>query len=96
MSASLEIAAICLASVTSRIGFLFLVLYKSGLDSPKKKNISYKNIDFSVGERVHHNKFGDGTILSKKVMGNDVLLEIGFDINGTKKVMAGFSKMEKI
>ena len=44
MSASLEIAAICLASVTSRIGFLFLALYKSGLDSPKKKSGSIRRM----------------------------------------------------
>jgi DNA helicase-2/ATP-dependent DNA helicase PcrA len=54
------------------------------------------SVDYEVGERVHHNIFGDGTILSVKKMSNDAMLEIAFETVGTKKVMANFAKIQKI
>ncbi len=55
-----------------------------------------ENVSYNAGERVHHNTFGDGTVLSAKPMGGDWLLEIAFDEQGTKKVAAKFAKMKKI
>lgn len=51
---------------------------------------------FTDGERVKHKIFGEGTVLGVEEMGNDSLLEIGFDKVGTKKIMANFAKVEKI
>ena len=55
-------------------------------------------IDLRVGDRIRHKTFGEGTILSMEKMGNDTMLEIGFDLVGTKKVMANFarSKFQKL
>lgn len=58
-----------------------------------KKNAS---ADFSVGERVKHNVFGEGTVLSVKKISNDAMLEVAFDTVGTKKLMANFAKIMKI
>ena len=57
-----------------------------------------KFVNYSVGARVRHKIFGEGTILSVTDMANDSMLEIGFDQVGTKKVMANFasSKMQVI
>lgn len=57
-----------------------------------------KSVNYSVGARVRHKIFGEGTILSVTDMANDSMLEIGFDQVGTKKVMANFasSKMQVI
>ena len=57
-----------------------------------------KSVNYSVGTRVRHKIFGEGTILSITDMANDSRLEIGFDQVGTKKVMANFasSKMQVI
>lgn len=52
--------------------------------------------DYSVGERVKHNIFGEGTVLSVKKISNDAMLEIAFDSVGTKKLMANFAKITKI
>lgn len=41
----------------------------------------------SIGQRVHHNAFGDGTVAKMTPMGGDQLLEIDFDNLGTKKLM---------
>ncbi|MBQ0125976.1 MAG: UvrD-helicase domain-containing protein [Clostridiales bacterium] len=49
-----------------------------------------------VGDRVHHITFGDGTILSVREMGSDILYEIAFDTVGTKKLMATYAKLKKI
>ncbi len=65
------------------------------LSKQKAKN-KVENLDYSVGERVKHNIFGEGTILNVKKMGNDAMLEIAFEKVGTKKIMATFSKLTKI
>lgn len=51
---------------------------------------------YSAGERVKHNIFGEGTILSVKQMASDAMLEIAFEKVGTKKIMATFAKLQKI
>ena len=51
---------------------------------------------FAAGDRVSHRKFGEGTVLSASPLGNDTLLEISFDTNGTKKLAAAFAKITKI
>lgn len=52
--------------------------------------------EYSVGERVKHNVFGEGTILSVSKMANDAMLEVGFDKVGTKKLMANYAKIKKL
>ena len=51
---------------------------------------------FSVGARVAHAVFGEGTVLSVREMGADTLYEIAFDRVGTKKLMATYAKLRKI
>ncbi len=52
--------------------------------------------DFSVGERVKHNVFGEGTVISVKKISNDAMLEVAFDSVGTKKIMANFAKLTRV
>jgi DNA helicase-2/ATP-dependent DNA helicase PcrA len=40
--------------------------------------------------------FGEGTLISAKKMGADILYEIAFDNVGTKKLMATYAKLTKI
>ena len=54
------------------------------------------NVEFAVGDRVSHNIFGEGTVLSIKKMSNDAMLEVAFDKVGTKKLMANFAKIIKL
>ena len=61
-----------------------------------KPSDSPANTVYSVGEKVMHNIFGEGTILSVKKMANDAMLEIAFDKVGTKKIMANFAKNKKV
>lgn len=50
----------------------------------------------SVGCRVKHPMFGDGTVLSADPMGGDVLYEIEFDNGSTKRLMGNFAKLKRI
>ena len=50
---------------------------------------------FKAGERVLHDSFGLGTVISSKDMGGDVLYEIEFDTVGKKKLMATFAKLKR-
>ncbi len=60
------------------------------------KNTSAGNVKFRAGDRVRHNVFGEGMVISAKEMGNDSLVEISFEKVGTKKIMANFAKLTKV
>ena len=68
--------------------------------APKKREkqgaAEYGVEKISVGSRVKHDMFGEGTILSSRDMGGDVLYEVKFDNGQTKKLMATFAKLKKI
>ena len=51
---------------------------------------------FSIGARVSHAVFGEGTVLSVREMGADTLYEIAFDRVGTKKLMATYAKLRRV
>jgi DNA helicase-2/ATP-dependent DNA helicase PcrA len=65
---------------------------------PKRKaGAAEYGIDrLSQGTRVSHGMFGEGTVVSARDMGGDVLYEVDFDTVGKKKLMATFAKLKKI
>ncbi|MBR6791751.1 MAG: UvrD-helicase domain-containing protein [Ruminococcus sp.] len=58
--------------------------------------ISGNTTQYTAGERVGHNIFGPGTILSVTEKSNDVWLEIAFDKVGTKKIASSHVKLKKL
>lgn len=62
-------------------------------NEPSKQPVE---IDFAEGDRVKHNIFGEGTVISVRKMANGAMLEVDFDKVGTKKLMANFAKINKI
>ena len=60
------------------------------------KTSSAPKIEYNVGERVKHPKFGEGTVLKATAVGNDTHLEVMFDTVGTKNLMAAYAKLKKI
>ena len=62
----------------------------------QKKVDSAKSDSFTVGERVRHKVFKDGTVVKVTPMGNDALLEIDFDSKGLKKIMANYAALQKL
>ncbi len=65
-----------------------------GSYSAAPKPQSAQSNSYTAGQRVEHNTFGVGLILSVSPMGSDTLLEIAFDTVGTKKLMANFAKLK--
>lgn len=55
-----------------------------------------KKLSYEVGDRVHHVKFGDGTVTDITAGGRDFEVTVDFDRAGTKKMFAAFAKLKKL
>ncbi|MQN01837.1 MAG: ATP-dependent DNA helicase PcrA [Lachnospiraceae bacterium] len=66
------------------------LLYTKGADMVKS------SLDYGVGDRVKHTKFGEGTVTEIKDGGRDYQVTVEFDTAGRKKMFAGFARLEKI
>lgn len=53
-------------------------------------------LDYGVGDRVSHIKFGEGTVTNIVEGGRDYEVTVDFDSAGTKKMFAGFAKLKKL
>lgn len=54
------------------------------------------NVDWKVGEKVQHKKWGTGTIVSVKGEGEDMELTVAFPDIGIKNLLAKYAPLEKI
>ena len=54
------------------------------------------SLDYGVGDRVRHIKFGDGEVMAVVEGGRDYEVTVDFDKVGTKKMFASFAKLKKI
>ncbi len=59
-------------------------------------NGSLGALDYGVGDRVRHIKFGDGVVTAIVEGGRDYEVTVDFDKAGTKKMFAGFAKLKPI
>ena len=57
---------------------------------------SDKGLNYGVGDRVRHMKFGEGTVTNIVQGGRDFEVTVDFDGPGTKKMFAMFAKLQKI
>ena len=53
-------------------------------------------LDYEVGDRVRHMKFGEGIVLSIVEGGRDYEVTVAFENFGERKMFAGFAKLQKI
>lgn len=51
---------------------------------------------FTVGQRVSHKKFGEGTLMNFEGQGEHTRLQVKFDRYGTKWLVASFAKLQAI
>ena len=65
--------------------------YKTGSNIVKASSLDYK-----IGDRVSHIKFGDGIVKNIDDVGRDYEVTVEFDEFGTKTLFAAFAKLEKI
>lgn len=59
-------------------------------------NTQKVSLDYGVGDRVSHMKFGTGTVMAVVEGGRDYEVTVNFDTAGTKKMFATFAKLKKI
>lgn len=64
---------------------------KTTASSPLENPPSYKE-----GDKVLHQKFGEGTVLELKKGTKDYEVTVSFENAGQKKLLAGFAKLEKV
>ena len=53
-------------------------------------------LSYREGDRVHHIKFGEGTVTQIIAGGRDYEVTVDFDRFGTKKMFASFAKLKKV
>jgi len=82
-TAKADIKAAANASVSAYIGKEFKVEKATGLD-------------YGVGDRVSHMKFGEGVVLAIEDGSRDFEVTVNFDGIGEKRMFASFAKLEKI
>jgi DNA helicase-2/ATP-dependent DNA helicase PcrA len=54
------------------------------------------SLDYKEGNRVHHDRFGDGTVKEIVDGARDYEVTVEFDTGGQRKMMACFAKLKKI
>ncbi len=54
------------------------------------------SLEYTNGDRVKHNKFGEGTVMQIVEGGRDFEVTVQFDRVGTKKMFASFAKLKKV
>lgn len=59
-------------------------------------NTAKTSLSYSVGDRVSHIKFGEGTVTGIIEGGRDFEVTVNFDTAGTKKMFASFAKLKKV
>ena len=53
-------------------------------------------VELKRGQRVRHEQFGDGTILTMEGSGPDAKLTVYFDRMGSKKFIAKYAKLTRV
>ena len=54
------------------------------------------NLDYGVGDRVRHMKYGEGTVLSMDREPRDYKVTVSFDTAGQKIMYASFAKLKRV
>ena len=62
----------------------------------KSFTITKQPVDYVVGDRVKHIKFGEGTVLNIEDGPKDYQVSVAFDKAGQKIMMASFAKLKKL
>jgi DNA helicase-2/ATP-dependent DNA helicase PcrA len=64
--------------------------------TPPAIKLKPRELQFRVGQRVQHAKFGEGVVIESKPDGNDEEVTIAFKKSGVKRVLASFANLQKL
>ena len=62
----------------------------------KEFKVERLEVDYTVGDKVTHVKFGKGVVTSLVSGGKDYEVTVDFETAGTKRMFASFAKLKKI
>ena len=65
-------------------------------DPNQFKVVKADSLDYTVGDRVSHIKFGQGTVLEIADGGRDFEVKVEFDNYGVKRMFVSFAKLKKV
>jgi DNA helicase-2/ATP-dependent DNA helicase PcrA len=54
-----------------------------------------RSANYKVGDRVYHDKFGEGTVIAVELESDDELVQVAFPNQGIKKLSTSFAPLEK-
>ena len=66
--------------------------YATAADSGRRSTVGR----YKTGQKVRHDKFGDGTVIESKLSGDDEEVTVAFPGIGIKRLAASFAKLEVI
>ncbi len=69
---------------------------KASSDGARATNVAKADLDYTVGDKVKHIKFGVGEVTSILDEGRDYEVTVEFENFGTKKMLAAFAKLKKV
>jgi DNA helicase-2/ATP-dependent DNA helicase PcrA len=64
-------------------------------DQGSRASTAPKSSGYKAGDRVHHSKFGDGTIIGVELEGGEEFVQVAFPSQGIKKLSTSFAPLEK-
>ena len=57
---------------------------------------AFENTGFKLGQRVLHDKFGEGTVLNYEGTGNQSRIQINFDLLGSKWLVTAYARLTAV
>ena len=67
-----------------------------GIGAVSLEPVENKNLEYMVGDRVRHMRYGEGTVLKIEAGPRDSQVTVSFDEVGQKIMYAGFAKLKKV
>ena len=70
------------------------ILKDAVTSTPRRPTAPAHKVNYTVGMKVRHSTFGEGTVVAVVPMATDSMLTVSFAAVGEKKLMANFAKMQ--
>jgi len=66
------------------------------LGQPTTESTRPASLTYKAGDKVHHTKFGEGTVVSSELTRDDELVTVAFIGAGVKKLLVSYAPLERI
>ncbi len=64
--------------------------------APVTSHAKFDDTGFKLGERVHHPKYQEGTVLNIEGQGDTAVVQVNFDDVGSKRLMLNYARLTKV